>query len=63
MEPSGAAAIAALLAGKAGIVAGVGTEGGDEEGDVVVVISGRNVDDTSFARWISDVGYTCPGTR
>ena len=24
------------------------------------IISGRNVDEDSFASWVSDVGYTCP---
>jgi len=42
-EPSGAIALAALL--------GPGVDlGGD--GDVVVVLSGRNVDDDAFVAWI-----------
>jgi threonine dehydratase len=42
-EPSGAIALAALLHGKAQI---------DGDGDIVVVVSGRNVDDKSFREWI-----------
>ncbi|MEW4530300.1 threonine/serine dehydratase [Maioricimonas sp. JC845] len=42
-EPSGAIAVAAALTGK------VSLEG---EGDVVLVISGRNVDETAFREWI-----------
>jgi threonine dehydratase len=42
-EPSGAIALAALLHGKSDI---------DGDGDIVVVLSGRNVDDTSFRAWI-----------
>ena len=42
-EPSGAIATAALLAGEVPL---------DGEGDVVVVISGRNVDDGAFRSWI-----------
>ena len=44
-EPSGAIAIAALLLGKVDITG---------EGDVVVVVSGRNVDDQRFQDWITD---------
>ena len=43
-EPSGAITTAALLTGK------VSLEG---EGDVVVVLSGRNVDESKFREWIS----------
>jgi threonine dehydratase len=43
-EPSGAIATAALLSGQVQL---------DGEGDVVVVISGRNVDDEQFRRWIA----------
>ncbi|MFQ5474183.1 MAG: pyridoxal-phosphate dependent enzyme, partial [Dehalococcoidia bacterium] len=43
-EPSGAIATAALMSGK------VSLEG---DGDVVVVVSGRNVDDDQFRAWIS----------
>ncbi len=42
-EPSGAITIAALLNGKTKI---------NGEGDVVVVVSGRNVDDSRFREWI-----------
>jgi threonine dehydratase len=42
-EPSGAIAVAALLAARADL-------GGD--GDVVVVLSGRNVDEEAFRGWI-----------
>lgn len=41
-EPSGAIAIAALLTGKVRP---------SDDGDLVVVISGRNVDDDSFRKW------------
>ena len=47
IEPSGAIAIAALLAGKASITG---------EDDIVVVISGRNVDDQQFQEWIATKG-------
>jgi len=43
-EPSGAIATAALLSGLVQF---------DGEGDVVVVISGRNVDDEAFRNWIA----------
>ena len=43
-EPSGAIAVAALLSGK------VQLEG---DGDIVVVVSGRNVDEANFQQWIS----------
>lgn len=42
-EPSGAISTAALLGGKVNL---------DGEGDIVIVISGRNVDETSFREWI-----------
>lgn len=42
-EPSGAISIAALLSGK------INLEG---DGDIVVVVSGRNVDKEQFAKWI-----------
>jgi threonine dehydratase len=42
-EPSGAIAIAASLGGQVDL---------SGEGDIVVVISGRNVDDDAFAAWI-----------
>lgn len=45
-EPSGAIALAALLHQAALL---------DGEGDVVVVVSGRNVDDERFREWISAV--------
>ena len=44
VEPSGAIAVAAVLTGK------VVLEG---EGDVVIVVSGRNVDEARFAEWIA----------
>jgi threonine dehydratase len=44
-EPSGAITVAALLAGTVDL-------GGT--GDLVVVISGRNVDDGAFTAWIAD---------
>ena len=43
-EPSGAIAVAAALSGAIEL---------DGDGDVVIVISGRNVDDASFRDWIS----------
>lgn len=43
-EPSGAIAVAALLAGRATM---------PNDGDIVVVISGRNVDPPQFERWIN----------
>ena len=43
-EPSGAIATAAALTGAAHI---------DGEGDVVIVISGRNVDEEQFRSWIA----------
>ncbi|GIW95158.1 MAG: hypothetical protein KatS3mg110_3199 [Pirellulaceae bacterium] len=42
-EPSGAIAVAALLTGKIAL---------DGDGDVVAVISGRNVDEIQFRNWI-----------
>jgi threonine dehydratase len=43
-EPSGAITTAALLTGKVAL---------DGDGDVVIVVSGRNVDDGAFREWIS----------
>ena len=43
-EPSGAIATAALLSGRVSL---------DGEGDVVVILSGRNVDEDQFRAWIS----------
>jgi threo-3-hydroxy-L-aspartate ammonia-lyase len=43
-EPSGAIGVAALLEGRADL---------SGEGDVVVVLSGRNVDEDAFATWIN----------
>ncbi len=43
-EPSGAITIAAALTGKVSL---------DGEGDIVIVVSGRNVDDKSFRQWTS----------
>lgn len=45
-EPSGAISLAAVLTGKANL---------DGEGDIVIVISGRNVDDDQFQKWISEL--------
>lgn len=42
-EPSGAIATAALLGGKINL---------NGEGDIVIVVSGRNVDEESFREWI-----------
>jgi threonine dehydratase len=44
-EPSGAIATAALLTRSVRL---------DGEGDIVVVVSGRNVDDQPFRAWIAD---------
>lgn len=43
-EPSGAISVAALLSGQADL---------SGDGDLVVVISGRNVDEAAFADWIN----------
>jgi threonine dehydratase len=43
-EPSGAIAVAALLGSRTDLAG---------DGDVVVVISGRNVDDDAFRKWIA----------
>ncbi len=43
-EPSGAITVAALLGGQVDLAG---------EGDVVVVLSGRNVDDDAFVNWIN----------
>jgi threonine dehydratase len=43
-EPSGAIAVAALLSGQVDL---------SGEGDLVVVISGRNVDEDAFRKWIA----------
>lgn len=43
-EPSGAIATAALLSGKVSL---------DGDGDLVVVLSGRNVDEKAFREWIA----------
>ena len=45
-EPSGAIATAALLSGRVSL---------DGEGDLVVILSGRNVDDDQFRGWITPV--------
>lgn len=42
-EPSGVITVAALLSGKTNF---------SGEGDIVVVVSGRNVDDIRFREWI-----------
>ena len=45
-EPSGAIAMAAALSGAVNL---------DGQGDVVIVVSGRNVDEDSFRQWIAEV--------
>ena len=45
-EPSGAIATAAVLSGAVQL---------DGEGDVVIVVSGRNVDEEAFSNWIASV--------
>jgi threonine dehydratase len=45
-EPSGAIATAAAMA-EAGKLEG--------DGDVVIVLSGRNADETAFTKWIGEV--------
>lgn len=44
-EPSGVITIAALLRGHVNL---------DGEGDIVIVLSGRNVDESSFQKWIAN---------
>jgi threo-3-hydroxy-L-aspartate ammonia-lyase len=46
VEPSGAIATAAALSGKVPL---------NGEGDVVIILSGRNVDEGPFQKWISEV--------
>ncbi|MEO8269538.1 MAG: pyridoxal-phosphate dependent enzyme, partial [Aureliella sp.] len=48
-EPSGAISIAALMSGQIDMS---GT------GDIVVVLSGRNVDGEQFATWVSDLAFS-----
>jgi threonine dehydratase len=45
-EPSGAISVAAALSGQVDLAG---------EGDIVIVISGRNVDDDAFRNWIGKV--------
>ncbi len=45
-EPSGAIALAAVLSGQVQL---------DGEGDIVIVVSGRNVDEAAFRHWIESV--------
>ena len=42
-EPSGAISVAAVLDGQVPV---------DGEGDVVIILSGRNIDDQQFRQWI-----------
>jgi threonine dehydratase len=52
-EPSGAIATAALLSGEVDL---------SGEGDIVVVVSGRNVDEGPFQNWIQvEPGKIKPG--
>ena len=44
VEPSGAIGVAAALTGKVVL---------DGEGGVVIIVSGRNVDEARFAEWIA----------
>ncbi len=44
-EPSGAITLAATLTGKVDL---------SGEGDIVIVISGRNVDESQFQEWINE---------
>ena len=44
VEPSGAIGVAAALTGKVVL---------DGEGDVVIIVSGRNVEKARFAEWIA----------
>ena len=44
VEPSGAIAIAAALTGKVELTG---------QGDVVIVVSGRNVDEARFSEWVA----------
>jgi threonine dehydratase len=43
-EPSGAIAVAALLSGQVDLTG---------DGDVVAIVSGRNVDEEAFRNWIA----------
>ena len=45
-EPSGAIATAALLSGQVDVAG---------DGDIVIVLSGRNVDETAFSKWIERI--------
>ncbi len=46
-EPSGAITVASLLTGK------ISLDGdGDEDGDIVIILSGRNVDPDQFQQWV-----------
>ena len=51
-EPSGAIGVAALLGRQVSL---------DGDGDVVVVVSGRNVDDDAFLAWINAAGVKPAG--
>ena len=44
-EPSGAIAVAAILHGRVSV---------DGDGDLVIVVSGRNLDEHQFRDWIAD---------
>lgn len=52
-EPSGAITTAALLEGKFPI----GVQADEEPGDIVVVLSGRNIDEPVFEKYLRESGY------
>ena len=56
-EPSGAITTAALLEGKISldVQSPNGPLGSGQEGDIVVVLSGRNIDEEVFTKYLKDV--------
>jgi threonine dehydratase len=54
-EPSGAITTAAVLEGK--IPLGIDQDGCDGTGDIVVVLSGRNIDEDVFEKHLSDSAF------
>jgi threonine dehydratase len=56
-EPSGAITTAALLERKIALDVQnpSGSLGSDQEGDIVVVLSGRNIDEEVFTKYLKDV--------
>jgi threonine dehydratase len=56
-EPSGAITTAALLEGKIALDIQDQCDAGsaDQEGDIVVVLSGRNIDEEVFTKYLKEV--------